>query len=772
MITTPEAPAFRRDLEVLAQAAPGKPDRHIIRDPRSGNVLELTGKEAFLCRQLDGVVSLTTIRSRFQETYKMDVDLKQLEAFVFQLQDCGLLYSSPLQPAPTTWQTMKRLPFPSSRWLSTWAGRLKWCFGWRGTVTLMLLSTVTLGILGTHWDRIVYELKNIFQSIVQVGQMGSLSAQGFLRIVMVIIILPFVSAIAKSLACRHFGFRVPEIRYLWYMRFIPRCASDVTAIGRIEEKGGRLRVAAWGFYSSVFVFALSTIFYEVLGPSNAAKDVAFSIALGAAISLVLNAVPFGTQDGSLLLTIWLDRPNLRTRAIKVFRAAIFFRPRPEPLTASEHRLFVLYGMLCELWGITINVLLLSLVGYLLIHWIGGVGAVLFAAILLLRFEDDLRKFLMSISPLRWLNERVLRNRIFRIWILRPLILVVAVVLFLLPYPYEISGEFRVQPSIKREVRAEVAAQIESILVDEGEWVTAGQPIVRLSKRLIQRNLDMARASLEEEAARLRELEAGTRPEQIAIKKQQVELAATALKHSERKLARAKDLYDKKHISDQDYDDALKQRDIDLETHELAQRDLELFEAGQRQEDIDAQKAVVKRLEVEVAHVEEDLVLTDIKSPVDGKVTTLYIKNKVGQQADIGSVLAVIEDNTEALIRIAMPEEYAGEIRKGAKVRIRAWAFAGMRLEGEVLSVTPFVVERTEDVIKEAHVEEEAGMVRNLNMPEDQVFIVLAQLPNQDGLLKSEMTGFAKIQAEPRPLGLALLDPVIRFFQVRVWSWIP
>ena len=63
-------------------------------------------------------------------------------------------------------------------------------------------------------------------------------------------------------------------------------------------------------------------------------------------------------------------------------------------------------------------------------------------------------------------------------------------------------------------------------------------------------------------------------------------------------------------------------------------------------------------------------------------------------------------------------------------------------------------------------------MRSLNMPGDNVVLVFAELDNSDGLLRSEMTGFAKIDAPNKPLGWALLSPVVRFFRVRVWSWIP
>ena len=64
------------------------------------------------------------------------------------------------------------------------------------------------------------------------------------------------------------------------------------------------------------------------------------------------------------------------------------------------------------------------------------------------------------------------------------------------------------------------------------------------------------------------------------------------------------------------------------------------------------------------------------------------------------------------------------------------------------------------------------MVRNLNMPEERIVPVLAEIDNEGVPFRSEMTGFAKIDAGWKPLGYAFLQPVIRFVTVQVWSWIP
>ena len=63
-------------------------------------------------------------------------------------------------------------------------------------------------------------------------------------------------------------------------------------------------------------------------------------------------------------------------------------------------------------------------------------------------------------------------------------------------------------------------------------------------------------------------------------------------------------------------------------------------------------------------------------------------------------------------------------------------------------------------------------IRSLNAPIENVVPVLVELPNPGGRLKIDMSGYTRIQVGSRPLGSLLLDPVVRFFRVEVWSWLP
>lgn len=69
-----------------------------------------------------------------------------------------------------------------------------------------------------------------------------------------------------------------------------------------------------------------------------------------------------------------------------------------------------------------------------------------------------------------------------------------------------SFAVRLHPYQRSAVAAETAGRVEEILVEEGDWVEQGDPLVRLDDKLARLTLDSARAALEAGNAQLRELQ--------------------------------------------------------------------------------------------------------------------------------------------------------------------------------------------------------------------------------------------------------------------------
>jgi putative peptide zinc metalloprotease protein len=207
--------------------------------------------------------------------------------------------------------------------------------------------------------------------------------------------------------------------------------------------------------------------------------------------------------------------------------------------------------------------------------------------------------------------------------------------------------------------------------------------------------------------------------------------------------------------------------------ETAKKDLDLVESGFRKEQVQAAEAEIRRLEVDLAHAEEDLRLITLVSPMDGCIITPRLSDKIGQYLVTGDLFAVMEDPRRLVASIEVPECDIEEVKTGARVRLRTWAYPNTVYEAKVKAIAPVAFEKSKRKI-ERSLSEREGLIeqKELIRKEGKVVRVIAELDNPEGQLKTDMTGYAKIESGWRPVGVAFSQWLIRFLFIEVWSWIP
>ena len=763
-------PRLRPGLDCVHQPLPQQPDRLLLRDPASQAVLQRGGREWFVLQRFDGERTFDTIMREFQAQFGQTLSRAHLRALAGQVRRHGFLLDAP-PLSPSRRETMRPLPGWNSRTFSVLARALGWLYHpLVGACWMLLGATATIVMLaqGTELWNLLLQVPKL---ITAAAHQPSISSHGILRIALLLLLIPFLREVAKGIACRRQGLRVAGLRYLWFMRFIPRAAADISGIRRLENRASRVRVVAAGPALEGILLATAIVAMELLPAASPLYAGAGTLAFAAILSLLLNLLPLTDQDGALMLALALEIPDLPQRAKDLAWARLLGRPATEPLCPDRHTGMLCYGLALHLFSVVFNVAVLLLVGYLLVNWLEGTGALLFLLLVFLRFEKEVISGCAACVPRSIRETMKIKMRIPKP-VIALLVIIVIGLLGLIPCPDRPSGEFRLQPVVIRELRADIPARIAAIHVSEGQWVTNGQRVAVLMDHQIREQLAQERARLLHEKAQLDLLKAGSRPEQIDKAQQKVRLTLTAYLHSSNTAHRVEGLHAQEHVSDQDYENAIRQRDVDLETMELAKRELDLAACEPRPEELAAQEAEVARLTLRVDQLAADLLRTHVRSPIEGRITTLYVESLAGHAVQAGDVIAQVEDPRRMTVRIALPEAHVGRVQPGATVRVRPWAYPSETFEATVTEIAPRVIMRSEDRLREDIVEQERGSVRNLSTPEDSVVSVLAELDNTDGRLVTDMTGFAKIDAGTRPIGLILLDPVIRFVQVRVWSWLP
>ena len=175
------------------------------------------------------------------------------------------------------------------------------------------------------------------------------------------------------------------------------------------------------------------------------------------------------------------------------------------------------------------------------------------------------------------------------------------------------------PRISR-IGGEIGGTLLEVLVDEGQFVAAQQPIARFdTKRLAAQRLQRVADQVRQEAI-LAELRAGPRAEDIRAQKahcRRADAAAALAKATANRMRKARD---EDAVSDQEWDDARLRSEQAAAAADAARATLAELEAGTRTERIAAQVAAVEALTAAVDSLDVDIAKGTLVAPFAARVT--------------------------------------------------------------------------------------------------------------------------------------------------------
>ncbi len=175
------------------------------------------------------------------------------------------------------------------------------------------------------------------------------------------------------------------------------------------------------------------------------------------------------------------------------------------------------------------------------------------------------------------------------------------------------------PHHRIEVGSRIVGKISWVGVEKGDLVEKHQLLVKLDDSEFRAQHEQAVASRGTAAARLEELEAGTRPEEIERAAAELERARADLRNAQLEHRRLRALQDSGIISEQMLDDADSRKDMARAASGVAEKNHRLAVLGPRQEEIDSARAELERASATVRYWETQLALTEIRAPVAGTV---------------------------------------------------------------------------------------------------------------------------------------------------------
>jgi multidrug resistance efflux pump len=237
---------------------------------------------------------------------------------------------------------------------------------------------------------------------------------------------------------------------------------------------------------------------------------------------------------------------------------------------------------------------------------------------------------------------------------------------------------------------------------------------------------------------------------VALGEAQVESARVRADYAKIEFKRQEKLYQKQVISEQEYLDAKGEMDKAVNEFLEARANLALTLAGPHPEQIAATRAELERLREALRHDEERLQRTRMVMPIDGRLTTPHLYDLVGTYVKEGALISEIDDDRTMLAEIRLPESDVEGVRVGAEAKLKIWSYPVDLVSAKVIRVDPVAVE--------------AGYGRVVN--------VTIEVPNEEFLMKSGMTGHGKVSVGQVPTIVAFTRWLARFIRIELWSWLP
>ncbi len=306
------------------------------------------------------------------------------------------------------------------------------------------------------------------------------------------------------------------------------------------------------------------------------------------------------------------------------------------------------------------------------------------------------------------------------------LLAASVVLYMQSQPAPESGVLRLSGNIEMtdaEVSFMIPGRVVERLVSEGETVKAGQIVARLDTSELSQEVALRKAEVRAAEAALAELEAGSRPEEIAQAEAVVRRTQADVVRARADLNRLKRLYEQDNVSVQDYD--AKQTAVAVTEARLreAQEQLRLVRKGPRIEKIERARAQLQQAKEALALAETRMGYAMLTSPLTGVVLSHNIEP--GEFIAAGTPIVTVGDLAHVWLRAYVDETDLGRVKVGQAAKVTTDTYPDKDYEGRVSFIasqaefTPKSVQtkkervklvyRTKITVDNPHMELKAGM---------------------------------------------------------------
>ncbi len=317
----------------------------------------------------------------------------------------------------------------------------------------------------------------------------------------------------------------------------------------------------------------------------------------------------------------------------------------------------------------------------------------------------------------------------------------------------------VGPKTRSLIGSEVAGLVEVMPARQGNHVSKGELLCKLGQDMLGADLESAQAKLQALESQLLELQNGTRAEDLARLKANLDSATALTARWAFELDRIRRLKGVDFANQREYQDALAEHLSAVGTEQAAQAEYDKAVAGPRVEviaqathELAQQKALVKRAEL-------DFTKARILAPFDGFVVARHAE--VGNWLQVGGAVVELADTSSVLVRVDAPESVIPFANVGAEVSVRIDALK-KHYTGHIKHVIPQADEAARTFPVEVEVanpdyELKSGMFARVTVPAggDEIATVVPK----DALIESDGSIFVAMVVDAEKGKMAIPVPV-------------
>jgi len=238
---------------------------------------------------------------------------------------------------------------------------------------------------------------------------------------------------------------------------------------------------------------------------------------------------------------------------------------------------------------------------------------------------------------------------------------------------------------RTDITPKVSGYLGELLIKEGDNVTRGQVVARISRPDLEAQKLRDEAALVKAQVQLVDLQKGARVQELGEAQATIATGQAVYDNARRDYERQQALFGQGAVSAQQLDTARSNYEVATSTLATYQARASLVAAGNRPDVITAQQSEVERSQAIAELAKTALDDTTVVSPLDGWV---LIKNfEAGEYVNAGASIATIGNGRNCWVKVYIPSTQLGLIQVGQNVAVMVDSFPQREFSGQIKEIS-------------------------------------------------------------------------------------